>query len=98
MWKSGEITNRTRFWSDRSKKWLPLSYLLHDFYPNRDRLDQSRRAGIKRIKIIGSGLDESNCDRCRNLFGTYPIDTVPELPPKGCTCNPWCGCITIAVE
>ena len=97
MWKSGDIDNRTPFWSERSKKWLPLLHLLQDMYPDRDRLDQMRQAGITRVKLLDSALAE-NCDACRKLAGqTCSIDNAPELPPDGCTCSPWCGCLHGAI-
>jgi hypothetical protein len=82
MAKRGEINNHTPFWSERSQQWLPLLHLLKDMYPDRDQLDQMRNAGIKRVKVIGSGLDD-DCDACRKLTGQlYAIDDAPELPPK----------------
>ena len=96
-----DINNLTPFWSERSKQWLPLLHLLHDMYPDRERLDQMQRAGIKRVKVIGwgPGWEDRNCDACRKLIDcTYPIDAAPELPPKDCACTPWCGCLHIAIE
>jgi hypothetical protein len=98
MCKSGDINERTPFWSERSQKWLPLLHLLHDMYPIRDRLDQMRGTGIKRVKMLDS-VSAQNCDACQKLAGlTYAIDSAPELPPEGCICSPWCGCLHIAIE
>jgi hypothetical protein len=93
--KSGKIGHWTPFWSERRQAWLPLTHLLHDtFGHDGDRLAKMRAAGIKYVKITGSGND---CDACRKLdHRIYSIDTVPELPPSDCTCNPWCGCLVIA--
>jgi hypothetical protein len=93
--KHGKITNQTPFWSERVNQWLPLTHLLHDISPDRDRLAKMRESGIEYVKITGSGDD---CDACRKLHQRiYSIDAVPELPPSGCTCNPWCGCLIIAL-
>jgi len=97
MAKRGEIDNHTPFWSERRQKWLPLLHLLCDMYPDRDRLDQMRDVGIKRVKVIGSGLDD--CDACRKLTGQlYATENAPQLPPKDCTCTPWCRCTIAATE
>ena len=97
MAKRGEIDNRTFFWSERSKKWLPLPHLLCDMYPDDDKLNQMRDCGIKRVKVIGSGWNDE-CDSCRNVIDhTFQIDPAPELPPEGCNCTPWCRCIIIAL-
>ena len=101
MVKRGEIDNHTLFWSERRREWLPLVQLLSDMYPHGDRLNQMQRAGIKRVKVIGwgPGWEERNCDACRKLIDcAYPIDAAPELPPEGCMCFPWCGCLHIAIE
>ncbi len=98
MAQRGEIDNHTLFWSERSKKWLPLPNLLRDIYPDDDKLKQMRDCGIDRIKVIGSGWDDE-CDSCRKLIErTFSIDAAPELPPQGCTCIPWCRCLHIAIE
>ena len=100
MVERGEIDNRMPFWSERSKKWLPLTHLLCDMYPDDDKLNQRRDCGIKRVKVIGwgPGWDERNCEACRKLIGrTYPIDAAPELPPEGCNCTPWCGSLILAL-
>ena len=98
MVKRGEIDNHTLFWSERRREWLPLVQLLSDMYPDRDSLNQMRRVGITRVKMLASVLAE-NCDACRKLAGlTYSIDSAPELPPEDCTCFPWCGCLHIAIE
>ena len=93
--KHGKINSQTPFWSERRNQWLPLTHLLHDISPDRERLAKMRESGIKYVKITGSGDD---CDACRKLhYRIYSIAAVPELPPLDCKCNPWCGCLIIAL-
>ena len=95
--KHREIGNLTPFWSERRRQWLPLIHLLHDIFPDSDRLARMRESGIKYVKIIDSGATD-DCDACRKLTGRiYSIDATPVLPPPECTCNPWCGCVITAL-
>src|SRR5215831_19344051 len=90
-----KINNQTPFWSERLNQWLPLTHLFHDIFPDRERSAKMRGAGIRYVKIIGSGDD---CDACRKLnHRIYSIDAVPELPPSDCTCKPRCGCLIVAL-
>lgn len=100
MVERGEIDNHTLFWSDRRQQWLTLVHLLLDIYPPRDGVNQMRGVGIKRVKVIGwgPGWEDRTCDACRNLVErVYSIDAAPGLPPEGCSCTPWCGCLIIAL-
>jgi hypothetical protein len=94
--KQEAINHRTLFWSDRQQQWLPLTALMFDLHPN--RLEEMRGCGVKFVEVICSGTGE-DCIVCRQLTGkTYDIDVAPVLPPDGCTCNPWCRCMFIAVR
>ena len=45
--------------------------------------------------LLASG--SSKVRRANLIEHTFPIDAAPELPPKGCTCIPWCRCVVIAM-
>jgi hypothetical protein len=91
----GEINHTAEFWSEQEQSWRPLAGIIFDFSP--PRLDDMRRAGITKVKILGSGSDD--CRVCTALQKrVYGIDEVPTLPPADCTCVPWCRCVEIAVE
>jgi GYF domain 2 len=92
--RDGEINHRTLFWSERRAEWLPLRGLLFDLFPG--QLVDMRRVGIQRMRVLGSGLD-SDCAACKRLADqVYPISKPPVLPPRRCTCNPWCRCTIVA--
>jgi hypothetical protein len=91
--KDREIDHRTLFWSERLQQWLPLRGLLFDLFP--DRVTDMRKAGIQRVRVLGSGTAEE-CSACKRLADqTYPIEHPPVLPPGRCSCNPWCRCVII---
>jgi len=90
----GEIDHTAEFWSEREQAWRPLAGIIFDFYPS--RLDEMKAAGITKVEVIGSGWD-NECPACRALFRReYDIADAPALPPKNCTCVPWCRCGVIA--
>ena len=61
-----------------------------------DRLDEFAKAGVKRVRILGSG--EKDCPACAALADQiFPIDAPPVLPPERCWCVPWCRLILVAV-
>jgi hypothetical protein len=83
----GDINHTSEFWCERQSAWLPLAGIIIDMYPS--RLDQMRDTGFKKVKILGSNSDD--CPACLDLQkNAYPIDEAPTLPPKDCTCIPWC--------
>jgi len=61
------------------------------------RLRGMKQAGITKVNIIGSGLDNL-CPVCSDAEGkTYHIESAPGLPHEGCTCDSGCHCILGAV-
>jgi len=61
-----------------------------------DRLEEMKRAGIRRVKVLGS---PDTCSTCRSDSGKiYPIDAAPVLPHQGCNCEMGCVCLLIANE
>lgn len=96
MAQRDEIGPHTLFWSERRQQWLPLTGIMFDIEPG--EFQQMKECGIFRVEILDSGTGE-DCPECHALTGrTYPITSVPELPPEGCTCSPWCRCTIIAVS
>lgn len=84
---TGQTNLHNLFWSPSKKAWLPLAGLMLDIDP--DRLDQFIKDGVKRVQVFGSS--SPHCLACSRLANkTFPIETPPELPPKGCDCIPWC--------
>lgn len=64
------------------------------------RLEEMRRIGVTRVKLIGSGWEE-DCPACRAVHGkSFNIDDVPELPLVDCRCETGYGCRVgvVAVE
>jgi hypothetical protein len=60
------------------------------------RLQEMKRVGIKRAKVLASGLPDT-CAICTSADGkTYPIDSAPTLPHEKCTCAGGCGCLIVA--
>ncbi len=91
----GEIDHSAEFWSERALEWMPLAGIIFDLHPS--SLDDLKSAGITRVEVIGSGIDD--CSVCEAIQGRdYQITEVPMLPPPGCTCVPWCRCTEIAKE
>ncbi len=95
MASRGDIDHAAEFWSQQAHDWLPLAGIIFDLNPS--SLDDLKSAGITRVEILGSGMDD--CPACEAIQGRdYPITEVPTLPPPGCTCAPWCRCTEIAKE
>lgn len=46
-----------------------------------DRLRKNDRVTLIRISVPADA-----CPVCRSLQGAYPKDSVPALPPEGCSC------------
>lgn len=63
----------------------------------REKIAEFRQCGVERVGILSSRMD----DCCIEAFEydqnetTFPIDAVPELPLKNCTCEN-CMCILVA--
>jgi len=59
-------------------------------------LQEMKRVGIKRVKVLASGQPEI-CSVCRSANGeTYPIASAPRLPHDECTCEAGCACLIVA--
>jgi hypothetical protein len=55
-----------------------------------------RLGEIKRVKILGTNLDDS-CEACETLRNrVWPIDEIPELPHAACTSKCGCRCVYVA--
>ncbi|MBL8056485.1 MAG: hypothetical protein JNK29_07285 [Anaerolineales bacterium] len=39
-----------------------------------------------RVTLIRISVPAEACPVCRSLQGAYPKDSVPALPPEGCSC------------
>ncbi|MDR2673890.1 MAG: hypothetical protein LBC18_03235 [Opitutaceae bacterium] len=93
----GELAEPVEFYSPARGAWLPIAGIMDDISAARDeRLHDLRAARVKCVRILGAG-DE--CPACAALLEkTYTPATVPALPPAGCTCDPWCRCVIIAVD
>jgi len=90
----GEIDHNAEFWSPRAQTWRPLAGIIIDLSPK--SFDEQKSLGFTEVEIIGSG--DEDCPACTALQNKhYPIDRVPELPPSGCTCVPWCRSMAIVV-
>jgi len=95
MVSRGEVDHTAEFWSERKQEWRGLAGIIFDF--QQSRLGDMRAAGITKVEIVGSGSDD--CPACTPLQGRdYAIDDVPTLPPRDCTCVPWCRCVEIAKQ
>jgi hypothetical protein len=46
-----------------------------------DRLKKNDRVSLIRVSV-----SDAACPVCASLQGAYPKDTVPALPPDGCSC------------
>lgn len=65
----------------------------------RERLEQIRAAGIKRVEILGPGEGNYCCAACSLLVGSqFPIVNAPDLPPADCQCEGGSKLMYIAVE
>jgi len=62
------------------------------------RLEEMKSAGIKRVKILGSGSSDV-CSICKSANDkVYRIDAAPTLPHENCTCENGCCCLLVANE
>ena len=95
MAMSGKIDHTAEFWSNTVGAWRPLAGIIFDIEPS--RTDEIKSAGITKVEVIGSGVDD--CSACKAFEGReYPVDQPPDLPPPNCTCVPWCRSIVIAKQ
>ena len=95
----GKFDHTAEFFSELKNQWLPLAGIGNDFDPNtttEERLRQMKRAGIKRVELLGSP-NKGECGFCKELATKiYPIDEVPTIPPANCSCVPWCFLLPLA--
>jgi hypothetical protein len=98
MARDGEIDRKTLFWSVTKCSWLLLGEILSSSYPSNERVAEMSDARIEFVEFLGSGTG-TDCPTCTALNGRrYPIGQAPKLPPEGCTYEPWCRSVLIAVE
>jgi len=58
---------------------------------NKQRLREMRAAGITEIRVTTEG---DGCPVCRTFLNRImPISVAPQVPPPGCTCEPYCLCV-----
>lgn len=63
-----------------------------------DSVKRMRAAGVRFVMVLDSGNGDE-CEYCAALAGKrYEIEHAPALPPPGCSCEPHCLCMLIAVE
>ena len=75
--------------------WKSISGLMLDLDP--DKIDEFLRAGVKQVKILGSGGQD--CYECAKLVDKiFPISKHPVLPPVACRCVPWCRLVIAPVK
>lgn len=43
-----------------------------------------------RVSLIRVSVPADACPVCQSIQGAYPKDSVPVLPPEGCSCTPAC--------
>jgi hypothetical protein len=43
-----------------------------------------------RVSLIRVSVPPDACPVCQSIQGAYPKDSVPSLPPEGCSCAPAC--------
>lgn len=90
-----EIGNGTYYWSIIYEGWMPLAGILSDFGPS--GFSQMLEQGfITKAEVLSA---KDDCPACRALSGReYSVSNLPKIPPDGCQCIPWCGCVFVAVE
>ena len=85
----------TLFWSEKKQGWKSITGIMLDVDP--DNLDKFLEAGVKQVKIIGSG--GTDCFYCAKLVDKiFPISKQPILPPIDCRCIPWCRLVVTPVK
>lgn len=96
MAMEGQIDHTTHFWSEKKQDWLPLSAILFDL-DDKDHLAEFADLGITHTQIIGAG-HKDECPACAALVNEFFLVTeAPIIPPKGCSCIPWCRLMYIAM-
>jgi hypothetical protein len=55
-----------------------------------DALEKLKRND--RVSLVRVSVWDAACPVCMSLQGAYPKDSVPKLPPEGCSCTPACTC------
>ena len=69
-----------------------IAHSLHSHAVFLSRIESMRLAGIKRVKVLGTG-DPGDCEACRAVDGrAHNMDDVPELPLAECRCESRNGC------
>jgi hypothetical protein len=96
----GKFDHTVEFLSLRVNHWLPIVGILEDL----DRMETAeqvrnwKKKGIKTVQFLPACCGRG-CSQCKAIAGkTYLIDEMPTIPPKGCTCIPWCMLSPCAVE
>lgn len=65
---------------------------------SRQRIEEIKSAGIKYVKVIGSGNIGDECEACiAAKQQSFEIEFAPELPPPSCDLK-WCKCVIVASE
>ena len=83
----GDADGGTLYFHEGSQEWLPLTRLRDDAHA--EDLREIRAEGFRRVEFV-AGRTESECPVCQALHGrNFPISEAPEIPPPGCTCDPW---------
>ena len=83
----GEAYGSSLYWHDSSQEWKPLTRLRDDAHVEELHEIQSER--FPRVEFV-AGRTENECPVCLALHGKrFPISEAPEIPPPGCTCEPW---------
>jgi hypothetical protein len=63
-----------------------------------ERIETMRKAGIKWVKILGTGNEGDDCKDCIALRGlSIPIEAAPTLPLRGCN-KKVCKCVIVASD
>jgi len=93
----GDFESPVEFRSIRTNDWLPVAGIIEDFYPSKDKAAGMLEVGITEVQFLEGGPDD--CPLCKTIAAkTYSPADVPEIPPKGCSCIPWCRLCIVAVR
>ena len=83
----GEAFGSSLYWHDGTQEWRPLTRLRDDAHA--EELREIQADGFPRAEFV-SGSTENECPVCLALHGKiFPLSEAPEIPPPGCTCEPW---------
>jgi hypothetical protein len=97
VFKSGRYTGECFYRSSESKVWVPLRCFAQFEWGEKDQLDRFREAGIRHVRWLASAVG-GECEACASLDSKiFRLPDAPEVPPPDCRCDPWCGCVLIAI-